>query len=365
MMMIEKYFPPLFDQMIDQEGGINVDDKLQRIVTAHHNKLGRRATFSGCMLNTFGGCSDIIDAHSIQNNGILSKLAENGYVILLERESIDVDDLDKCLIGRNEATVFRGFCKKHDEIFNPIEHNSYEYGNLEQNYLFAYRAFSKSYIDNMTSYNYYMEFIESLVENERLEQILEKHGENIHSKKEREWRKKVVLKRQELRMKSFMSLNQELETLKVAMNCNLNKKRYFKIETAVFELPVENIIACSNLLYIYADLNGKVFNPKLKIPCFLTIIPQGKLTVVLFSYLKSHKWHFKELVSQIQELEKSKQEVVFSNILLRYGSNIVLKPSHLKKYSKKSLELIRRGLCTRTQYPKESLVAYPVNLFKL
>ncbi|PFJ58611.1 hypothetical protein [Bacillus thuringiensis] len=363
--VIEKFFPALFDRMIDEQKGMGTGDVVERILTDRHNRLGRQSAFSKCMLEKWGGCNDIIDAHSIQNNGILSNLAENGRVLLLERDDFDSKKLDSNLIGKNEATIFRGFCKRHDEIFNPIEHNMYESGNLEQNYLFAYRAFSKSYIDSMTSHKYYIEYINKLVENEQLEQILEKHGNNIHSKEEREWRKKVVFKRQELRMKAITNHMQDLENLKIAMNTNLKKERFFKIETAVFEFPIENVIASSCLLYIYADLHGKVFNPKLKIPCFLTIIPQGKVTVVLLSYLKTHKWYFKDFINEIQELNILEQQVLFSNILLRYGDNIVFKPSHLKSYSPKSLEFIRIGLCARTQQPGEKLVKYPVNLFRL
>lgn len=43
-------------------------------------------------------------------------------------------------IGKNKASVFSGFCKKHDEeYFNGIEDKDYE-GTIEQNYWYAFRA---------------------------------------------------------------------------------------------------------------------------------------------------------------------------------------------------------------------------------
>ena len=79
----------------------------------------------------------VSEAHSIQKNGVLSKIAENGHVM-----GYSFDDLgfDGKLRSKHHASIFFGFCNKHDSIFKPIEIQPY-IGSEEQHFLFAYRGF--------------------------------------------------------------------------------------------------------------------------------------------------------------------------------------------------------------------------------
>ncbi len=89
----------------------------------------------------------LIDAHSVQRAGGLSRIARNGKVYLftprdpfaLERSG---GRLIPNLVGYRQATTFRGFCGKHDNsLFAPIEDVPLE-PTTEQLTLLAYRAFS-------------------------------------------------------------------------------------------------------------------------------------------------------------------------------------------------------------------------------
>ncbi|ENV32726.1 hypothetical protein [Acinetobacter gerneri] len=87
----------------------------------------------------------IIRAHSIQNNQSLSKIAANGHVYQLDNKyQHEVKTyLDYKKIGINKASVFKGFCKKHDnEIFEPIDNYLLE-PTAEQIFLYAYRSICK------------------------------------------------------------------------------------------------------------------------------------------------------------------------------------------------------------------------------
>ncbi|KAA6331784.1 hypothetical protein EZS27_019648 [termite gut metagenome] len=76
-------------------------------------------------------------AHSIQNNGVLSKIVEKGHVMSYALEKGEFDGKE---LGKNHASIFWGFCNKHDAIFQPIEIQPYTQTS-EQNFLFAYRGF--------------------------------------------------------------------------------------------------------------------------------------------------------------------------------------------------------------------------------
>lgn len=93
-------------------------------------------------------CSgEIIKSNSIQNNKILSKLSVNSHVYSagFNVNNFGGADLKRC--GKKEATISTCFCLHHDtELFKNIELVDYKYTS-EQNFLYAYRAFSKTYYD--------------------------------------------------------------------------------------------------------------------------------------------------------------------------------------------------------------------------
>jgi hypothetical protein len=91
----------------------------------------------------------IIRAHSVQKNGGLNMIAENGHVIGFIPRKGPIEAIKTGgsfypeLIGISKASVFTGFCGKHDaEIFRPIEGNEIEICEKHA-LLLAYRAICK------------------------------------------------------------------------------------------------------------------------------------------------------------------------------------------------------------------------------
>ncbi|PSV20939.1 cytoplasmic protein [Photobacterium leiognathi subsp. mandapamensis] len=91
----------------------------------------------------------IIKAHTVPKSSSLKAIAENGHVLGLKMtlESIfkfkGTPQLEK--IGINNASVFNGFCKKHDDsFFASIEKSNFK-NTLEQCFFLAYRSFSREY----------------------------------------------------------------------------------------------------------------------------------------------------------------------------------------------------------------------------
>ena len=103
----------------------------------------------------------IVKAHSIQNNKILSKLATDGHVYVAEFNANKFGGLDFKKCGKNEATTSTCFCKFHDfEIFKDIELKDYAYEE-KQNFLYAYRAFSKYYYDRIVALSDYRDMFKA------------------------------------------------------------------------------------------------------------------------------------------------------------------------------------------------------------
>ena len=71
-------------------------------------------------------CAKIIDAHSIQKNGVLSLIAEVGKVYTISKNFSDIirnhGGLSFTKQGINTVSTFRGFCSEHDnQLFEPID----------------------------------------------------------------------------------------------------------------------------------------------------------------------------------------------------------------------------------------------------
>jgi len=88
--------------------------------------------------------STIAKSHSVQKRGGLSAIAENGHVLTVKptiKELIKTDGHPQPrLVGVNNASVFPGFCGKHDtSVFKAVEGKSL---SLDENaaFLLSYRA---------------------------------------------------------------------------------------------------------------------------------------------------------------------------------------------------------------------------------
>lgn len=111
----------------------------------NYKKLRYEAKIKQCLHPRKEECSEkIIKAHSIQNNKILNRIAENGLVYMpCPKFDNPFETMTK--YGRKEATIFTGFCSYHDKIlFQPIEDNSFD-KSIEHIFLYTYRCFSVEY----------------------------------------------------------------------------------------------------------------------------------------------------------------------------------------------------------------------------
>ena len=88
-------------------------------------------------------CKPTAKNHSISEKRILRTLAEAGKVIAVVPGETSAE-VSLGLLGVGQVSTFSGFCAKHDqELFAPIDNFNYEFGNVEQEFLFAYRTIAR------------------------------------------------------------------------------------------------------------------------------------------------------------------------------------------------------------------------------
>jgi hypothetical protein len=87
---------------------------------------------------------DAISAHTVQRNGGLSAIAENGHVLSVKRAAemlyLNQGRFVPAKVGVRHASTFSGFCSHHDTtMFRPVEVGTREL-NVETCFLLSFRA---------------------------------------------------------------------------------------------------------------------------------------------------------------------------------------------------------------------------------
>jgi hypothetical protein len=261
------------------------------------------ASNTTCNLDSSGKII-VSGAHSIQNNRILSEIAENGHVMTyaLDKGKLAFDNIQ---FGRKHASVFFGFCNSHDALFRPIEINSYS-GTEEQFFLFAYRGFVVS----------------------------------LHKKTERAtWMNY-----------GEQSTNDIVETKKI-FDASILSNNFSVLNTEVFELPSFYPIAASSAFYLDFDFEG---NP---IPhtenraeyIFVTLIPTGNKTYFLLSYFHQDGHLYKKLGEQLRNRNNLKSDITM--IIAGHTDNVYFNPTYYMTFIEKHENVLMNIIMhTQTKY---------------
>lgn len=286
------------------------------------NELFRKSLFKCCLYPDKTHCvKHIKEGHALQNNKIISKLAVNKHVYLLNHKKppiiIPIENEEPEIltridrVGVNNATTYTCFCDVHDtQAFAPIENGTngapdFDPNNEEHKFLYAYKAFI---------FEYYKELV-----NERVFKKLIKDTPSLL---------KNPFYVQTYR-NLIMKLN-EMEEVKQFFDNGLLTKSYLGLETCVVEIP-EQIkfanFACIGLDY---DLHGKrIKNIKNNIMSriFLTIFPEDNKSYVLVSYLSKDEKIYRNLINQLKSIDIGLIKYYLTLVLPLYSENIVLSPN--------------------------------------
>jgi hypothetical protein len=232
-------------------------------------------------------------AHSIQNNGILSEIAEKGIVIAY---TLKHGELVGEEVQKNFASTFLGFCNTHDSIFYPIETREYS-KSLEQNFLFAYRGFVIA----------------------------------CHKKRE-------VSKSHNFGDQAEIDI---IENKKIFDDA-IRKKDYSVIESEVFELPQFYPMAASSSFYLDFDFEGNAIphSDERMENIFVTLLPKQKenKTYFILSYFKEDKRLYENIGNQLRKRNNLKSDITM--LIVAHTNNIFFNPVYYKTFIEQILEII-------------------------
>lgn len=231
-------------------------------------------------------------AHSIQNNGVLSKIVEKGHVMSY---ILDKGDFDGKQIGKNHASIFWGFCNTHDSIFAPIETSPYT-GTPEQHFLFAYRGF-------------------------------------------------VVSSHKKIEVSSWMNFGTQsdidIQENKKLFDAAIHAKNYSIIETEVFELPAFYPIAVSSAFNLEFDFEGNAIehSDERMEDIFVTLLPVDNKTYFFISYFSQDKHLYGNLGEQLRKRNNLKSDITM--LIAAHTENIYFNPVYYTTFIEKHEEILK------------------------
>lgn len=285
----------------------------------------KRSQIKCCLHPDKSKCAKHIkEAHALQNNKIISRLAEKGHVYILnmqkapqiipiENEEPEIITLmDK--IGVNHATTATCFCDVHDdEAFAPIEKGApdFEPDNDEHKYIYAYKAFI---------FEYY-------------KKIVEKNSFAINVKD------RPSLLKDASQIQYYRALTKTLEEMdyvKKFFDKGIMEKDYSGLETCIIELPESINFANYACVALDFDISGKKIKHTYKgfiSRMFITIFPEENKSYMIFSCLKSDYKVYKKFFRQLKMVNVNKVKYYLDLVLPLYSENVVISPRLWEKWN--------------------------------
>ncbi|SHN00572.1 hypothetical protein SAMN02746066_04338 [Anaerosporobacter mobilis DSM 15930] len=309
---------PLGEDILSNPNRIN--HMLQQMLKATDFKICMHPDKEKCKM-------PIKNAHSLQNNGVLSLIAEKDHVMANDLLNKVRDGYSTKRVSKNDATTFYGFCEYHDSVvFQEIELKPYE-NNVKQNCLFAYRACAQEYHKKQRE-------IKAIQNCFKDNPSLFLEDEFVMSYK--------------LRKLALDDVNQTMDIF----NNGINNDNYDIMENYVYEFDNQYDFAVTTTFCPAEDLIGKQLNdiystnPERLKAVFITVIPVVGKTYFIISCLKEDYSNLKSYFEQIENLNEDELKVFLNNVIPEYSENIVLSPrlwGEWTNFSKKEYEKMVTG----------------------
>lgn len=281
----------------------------------------------------YEGCTQkgksIIKAHALQENRILSTLAENGNVIM--QDFTQNPTILEITPGKPEpfyfltevaitkATTATCFCKTHDDaLFAKIEKPQYDLQTLdsEQLFLFAYKTFSFELYTQMVAKKFNSLMFANVPQTTK----------------------------SPLAVRQYRTMNEKLQDLqyyKDFFNSSIVKGDFSRLETVVLEIPFQ--IQFSNYMAISPpfDIRGNKIkaidkkSKRLKF-VFFTSFPLENKSYVLVSALKEDMKFFSNYFEQIKSSPLTLIQYYLNVLIPLYSQNLILSPRLWNSWDEKT-----------------------------
>lgn len=283
-------------------------------------KMMKKSRIKICLYN---GCTakgkNIINAHALQENRILSKLQVDGQVYMQDfssnPEMLEIEEgkpepfflLKKVHI--NNATVATCFCKAHDDaIFTKIEKPQYSLAllNDEQLFLFAYKTFAFELYKEIVAQKFQMNMFANAPQTTK------------------NWSSVYQYRNAILKLK-------DLNYYKEYFDKAIKEQDYGRIETVVIEIPYR--IQFANYMTVAPpfDIKGRKIKSidkatkRMKF-VFFTIFPDKNKSYILVSALREDLDTYGQYFDQIRNLPVGLIQYYINAFIPLYSQNLIISP---------------------------------------
>ena len=280
-------------------------------------------------------CNEIIKAHSIQNNGVLSKIANEKKVIYaLSKNMSDFEKNGGTLSFRkysiHKFSIFRGFCGNHDnDLFKPIDTSYFKSGNQQQVFLYAYRSLAKELFDKENALTLWVDMLEDVKDNIGLSKSISVQIDGTKN-----------------------SLN-SLNVHKKIYDDVLKNETYDDMRCVSFNSTDESIMAFSNILYPNYDFMGNIIQDlsntntenTFELITFCSV-PIEKGWSFIFSWHKSSDNSCLAFIQSLKEMMKQEYslgDLLFKFILLN-SENFAFSPTWWESLSEDNQKEISQAI---------------------
>lgn len=197
----------------------------------------------GCMhpLSSQTACSGkVIDSHTIQRKGPLARVVDGSGHVLHFEMSDDGTGLHVQSIGWRKASIFPGYCSRHDsEIFKPIENARFD-GGREQCVLLAFR--------NLCNEIYRKQ---ALIESLQFQKNVLDRGRDLDSQINIQYSCNENIKRQSKSLEESKGLRAIIETAVVSRNFN-------ELDFACYFFEGDISVVSSSVFQCEFDFQGNI-----------------------------------------------------------------------------------------------------------
>lgn len=283
-------------------------------------------SFSTCFFPVKPKCSEqAIKAHSIQKQGVLEELTENGHVIVLNpiQDLENVPQLEFRSVGRKQATTFTGLCNKHDtDLFRPIDLNPINISSDEHLFLLSYRSVLRQlHAQCLTARKVQKAYSESV---------------ELGYCDAKEVDYPMMLSNFEL-MKAYEFSNYSRIWDEAYLNSELDQVKHqtIRIPSTKATFAVSSVYSLVDNINIYKSSQVSEY-------IAFNVFPYKNDVVAIWSYPAFQHNYFASHLDELSRTEGDYRKYILSKLVLRYCENFVLAPSFYKSLSQQQIESITK-----------------------
>jgi hypothetical protein len=282
-------------------------------------------SFSKCFFPVEPQCSKrAIQAHSIQNRGVLGELAENNHVVALNpiQDLENGPRLEFQRVGRNKATTFMSLCNEHDTLlFLPIDSQPFNISCEEHLFLLSYRSVLRE--------------LHAQCRAAIMVQNLNTKGVDLGHFDEKEADYPMMSATVGL-IETWGFYNYSCFWANAYLTQNLDR-----IHHRIITIPNTKAKFAVSSVYSLVD-NIKIYENRQIPKCIaFNVFPYEDGMVAIWSYPAPQCDHFASHLHELSQTEGEYRKYMLSKLILRYCENFVLAPSFYESLSEQRIESIK------------------------